>query len=572
MTFEVPGIPNPVHYIRDFKRFREILSILVGHGFGHLVMELQHSDTALSRLISSFHLAGMADKEKSAITVARRIRLVFQDLGPTFVKLGQILSTRPDLVSPEIMAELQQLQDNIPPFAFASAKKVIETELGKKLEDAFTSFDETPIGTASIGQVYAAQLPRGEDVVIKVQRPGVRDLIESDISLMLMTARQLENRLPELRAIDPIGIIEQFQRAVSRELDYSNEMRNARRFGNAFKDNPNVIIPAVYSDCSTRLVFTMQRIHGVRITESASLGLNLRELADVAIDSVLTMVFEHGFFHADPHPGNIFALPGGKIAFLDLGMVGHVDEGLRFHLVDLIVALVESDVDAAARSLQAMGTHDEPIEVARFRTDVAEIMNKIVGVPISEICLAELIQDLFDGARRHKIKIPADCYLMGKALLTVESVARDLNPDLNIESAITPHLKRLMIIRHAPTRMGKILWRRLTDAADIIGDLPKQTSEILTLMRHGKMTLRMETADQGKTMMQVERLIGKIIAAIIVAALVLSSAMFITFSKIDYLIMGIPAQLVLGVAGYLVAAFLGIHLVRHVIRQTDRRD
>jgi ubiquinone biosynthesis protein len=570
VTFEIPGLPNPVHYIRDLKRFREILRILVSHGFGHLVMELQHSDTALSRLISSFHLVGTTDKEKSAITIAERVKLVFQDLGPTFVKLGQILSTRPDLVSPEITTELQQLQDNIPPFAFAAAKQLIETELGKSLEDAFASFDEIPIGTASIGQVYTARLHLGEDVVIKVQRPGVGDLIESDISLMLMAARQLENRIPELRAIDPIGIVEQFQRAISRELDFSNEMRNARRFGAAFKDNPKVVVPAVYPDYSTRLVLTMQKINGVRITEYASLEVNPRELADVAVDSVLTMVFEHGFFHADPHPGNIFAMPGGKIAFLDLGLVGHINESLRFNLVDLIIALVENDVDAAARALQAMGIHDEPIDIVRFKADISDTMNKIVGIPISEICLAELIQDLFDGSRRHKIKIPPDCHLMGKALLTVESVARDLNPDLNIESAITPHLNNLMVIRHAPKRMSRILWRRMTDAVDIMGDLPKQTSEMLTLMQHGKMTVRVETADQNKTLIQVERLIDKMIAAIIVAALVLSSAMFITFSKIDYLIKGIPAQLVLGVTGYLIAAFLGLRMVRHVIRQTDR--
>ncbi|HAE39725.1 MAG TPA: hypothetical protein DCG57_13995 [Candidatus Riflebacteria bacterium] len=570
MTYEITGLPNPVHYIRDFKRFQEILSVLVRHGFGHLVMELKHSDSALGRLISSFRFAGLDEGKTSLITVAERIRLVFQDLGPTFIKLGQILSTRPDLASDEIMIELQHLQDNVPAFAFPEARNLIEVELGKKLEDAFASFDVTPLGTASIGQVYAAQLHQGTDVVIKVQRPGVRSLIESDISLMLMVARQLENRIPELRAIDPVGIIEQFQRAVSRELDYTNEMRNARRFKAAFEENPRVVVPAAYPEFSTRLVFTMQRIRGVRITESASLGIDPRKLADVAIDSVLTMVFEHGFFHADPHPGNIYALEGGKIAFLDLGMVGHLDEGLRFRLADLIVALVENDIDAAARALQAMGIHDEPINRALFNVNVSEIMHKIIGIPISEICLSEIIQDLFNGARRHKIKIPPDCYLMGKALLTVESVARNLNPDMNIETAITPHLKRLMIMRNTPARVGKLLWRRLSEAADIMGDLPEQASEILALMQHSKLTLRVETVEHGSTMMQVERLIGKIIAAIIVAALVLSSAMFITFSKIDYLIMGVPAQLVLGVAGYLVAALLGVHMVRQVIRQTDR--
>jgi len=239
---QITGLPNPVHYIRDFKRFQEILSVLVRHGFGHLVMELKHSDSALGRLISSFRFAGLDEGKTSLITVAERIRLVFQDLGPTFIKLGQILSTRPDLASDEIMIELQHLQDNVPAFAFPEAKNLIEVELGKKLEDAFASFDVTPLGTASIGQVYAAQLHQGTDVVIKVQRPGVRSLIESDISLMLMVARQLENRIPELRAIDPVGIIEQFQRAVSRELDYTNEMRNARRFKAAFEENPRVVV------------------------------------------------------------------------------------------------------------------------------------------------------------------------------------------------------------------------------------------------------------------------------------------------------------------------------------------
>lgn len=569
MTYEIPGLPNPVHYIRDLKRFQEILSVLVSHGFGQLVMELQFSDTALGRLISSFRLAGTADDRASAVTVAERIRLVFQDLGPTFIKLGQILSTRPDLVSDEIMAELQRLQDNVPPFAFWEARSLIEAELGKKLEDAFASFDETPLGTASIGQVYAARLHSGADVVVKVQRPGVRSLIESDTDLMLMAARQLERRLPALRALDPVGIVEQFRRAVRRELDYTHEMRNARRFGAAFEENPRIVVPSVYPEQSSRLVFTMQRIRGVRITEAASLGIDPRDLAGVAVDAVLTMVFEHGFFHADPHPGNIFALEGGKIAFLDLGMVGHLDEGLRFRLVDLIVALVENDVDAAARALLAMGVHDGPIDRALFTADVSEIMEKIVGVPISEVCLCELIQDLFNGARRHKIKIPPDCYLMGKALLTVESVARNLDPGLDIEAAVTPHLKRLMAIRHAPARIGRLVWRRLGDAVDAMGDLPGQVSEVLGSMQQGRLTVRVETAEQGRTMMQIERLIGKMTAALILAALVLSSAMFITFSKLEYLIMGVPAQLFLGIAGYLAAALLGLYLIRNVVRKTD---
>ncbi|HNW34530.1 MAG TPA: AarF/ABC1/UbiB kinase family protein, partial [Candidatus Ozemobacteraceae bacterium] len=526
-------------------------------------------DSALGRLISSFRLAGAADARSSTITVPERIRLVFQDLGPTFIKLGQILSTRPDLVSDEVMTELQRLQDNVPPFAFREAQNLIESELGKTIADAYASFEETPLGTASIGQVYAARLPSGADVVVKVQRPGVRDLIESDTDLMLMTARQLERRLPALRVLDPVGIVEQFRRAVRRELDYTNEMRNARRFGTAFQENPRIVVPAVFPDHSTRLVFTMQRIRGVRITEAGSLGIDPRELAGVAVESVLAMVFEHGFFHADPHPGNIFALEGGKIAFLDLGMVGRLDEGLRFRLVDLIVALVENDVDAASRALLAMGVHDGPIDRALFTADVSEIMEKIVGVPISEVCLSELIQDLFNGTRRHKIRIPPDCYLMGKALLTVESVARTLNPDLDIGAAVTPHLKRLLVMRHAPVRIGRLLWRRLGDAADAMGDLPGQVSEILDSMQHGRLTLRVETAEQGRTMMQIERLIGKMIAALILASLVLSSAMFITFSKLDYTIMGVPAQLFLGIAGYLVAALLGLYVIRNVVRKAD---
>ncbi|HNV72781.1 MAG TPA: AarF/ABC1/UbiB kinase family protein, partial [Candidatus Ozemobacteraceae bacterium] len=378
-----------------------------------------------------------------------RLRLVCQDLGPTFIKFGQILSTRPDLIPPDVANELKNLQDNIPPFSFVHVKEQIESELGKPLSELFETFEEAPLGTASIGQVHAARLKDPtvgsvEDVVVKIQRPQIRGTIESDIDLMRLLAKSLEKRVKQLKTLDLTGILQEFELAIIKELDYSHERRNGTRFYAAFTGNPDVVIPRVYRSHSAKKVLTMQRIKGVKISDAETVGADRRVLARVALRAVLQMVFQNGFFHADPHPGNIFALAGNRVAFLDLGMVGRLSDEMRLHLSDLFIALMQRDTDEIARILCVMGIRQGRVNRASLQRDVIDIMDKVIGVPLEEIQFSEIVKDLMESARRHQIKIPNEYTLMGKALLTVEGVGKNLDPTIDVEAEITPYIRGLI--------------------------------------------------------------------------------------------------------------------------------
>lgn len=571
MEGRILGHWRPVALVLDVNRLAEILQVLVRHGFSPLVSRLRRGGADLANAVAGLNIPAETE-EAEAASLPERIRLVFQDLGPTFIKLGQILSTRSDLVPDDIAAELRKLQDDVPSFGMDEVRAIVETDLGKPLSELFASFEEQPLGTASIGQVHGARLPDGTDVVVKVQRPGVTRIIERDLHLLAEMAVRITGVWAELKAYDLPGIVNQFRQALMRELDYTHERRSAQRFASAFKENERIVVPRVFPARSSRRVLTMQRIRGVKITEATSLGNDNRVLAKAAVEAVLTMVFEHGFFHADPHPGNIFALPGNRIAFLDLGMVGRLTDALRFRLTDLIIALVENDVDAAARALAAIGRREIPLDRARFLADVGEIMDRVVGLPIEEIQLSEVIRDLFDGARRHRIRVPSECFLMGKAMLTIETVARGLDPHLDIEGAVAPHVRRLLAVRLAPKRLGKLFWQRLSETADAAGELPGQITDLLESLQRGTLTLRIEPAHQHRTMSIIERLVQKVTFAVIIAALLLSSAVFITFSGFQGLVWGIPAPLFFGFGGYIAAIILAIALVRQANRPNGDGD
>lgn len=571
MESRILGQWRPVALVLDMNRLAEILQVLVRHGFSPIVSRLRRGGADLARAVSGLKpAAGEADAGVQSLP--ERIRLVFQDLGPTFIKLGQILSTRSDLIPDEVATELRKLQDDVPAVGFADVRAVIEGDLGKPLPELFARFEEEPLGTASIGQVHGARLHDGTDVVVKVQRPGVRRLVERDLHLLAEMAERVTALWSELRIYDLPGIVDQFRQALMRELDYTHERRSAQRFAAAFRDHPKIVVPRVFPARSSQRVLTMQRIRGVKITEAASLGNDPRLLARTAVEAVLTMVFEHGFFHADPHPGNIFSLPENRIAFLDLGMVGRLTDTMRFRLTDLIIALVENDVDAAAHALGTLGKREAPLDRGRFLADVGEIMDRIVGLPIEEIQLSEVIRELFDGARRHRIRIPPECFLMGKAMLTIETVARGLDPDLDVEGAVTPHIRRLLALRLAPKRLGKLVWQRLSETAEVAGELPGQITDLLESLQRGTLTLRIEPANQHRTMAVIEQLVQKLTFALIISALVLSSAVFITFSGFQGLVWGIPAPLFFGFGGYIAAIILAIALVRQANRPNGDGD
>lgn len=556
---------NPITAVNDINRFRQIAAVLFKHGFGQLFDQIISADTPLANIIGRLNKEKEAgDEEEQNITLARRALFVLQELGPTFIKLGQIMSTRADLIPEEFIKEFKTLQDNAPPFSFEEARILIESELGGRIEDIFAYFDDKQIATASIGQVYNAVLKNGDEVVVKVQRPNILNVIQRDIDLLYILAKLAERQSPDLRLLNPVGIVKEFEKAILRELDYSIELRSALKFKEAFKYHDQIKIPRVYKEYSGKKVFTMERIKGVKITSAELVGCDKKLLAKISLNAILYMVFERGFFHADPHPGNIFALAGNKIAFLDLGMVGSLDEEMRLKMADLIIALNTRDNDGIARSLIGLGTPQAKIDFADFKNDVAEVMDRIVGLPISEIQFSEILQELMNGAKKHRIKITNNYTLMGKSILTIEGIGRILDPELDLEKEVAPFVYKLVQEKWSVKKLSTDLYKRGSQFYEWSYVVPSQLVSLLEEVRNGEIKIRVQNTEQDNTLKIWEQILGKLTAGIVISALIMSSSLFIIVTKESFTFKGLPLTLVLGIVGYAFAAFLSLVIIRAV--------
>jgi ubiquinone biosynthesis protein len=355
---------------RHLKRYRHILTVLFKYGFGDLVDILrieQYLEIGLQMI------SRKRREQVEKLSRAERVRMVMEELGPTFVKLGQILSTRPDLISVEFIQELSKLQDNVPPFPYTEARQIIESELGRPLEDIFQHFEDTPLAAASIGQVHRAQLKDGEEVVVKVQRPGIRKIIEVDLEIMLHLASLMERHLEELQVHRPVRIVQEFSRTLEKEIDYTIEALHIERFARQSMDDPTVYVPKVFRDTTTERVLTMEYIDGIKASEIDRIereGLDRKIITERGADLILRQVFDHGFFHADPHPGNIFVLPDNVICYIDFGMMGSIDRQTREDFADLIYTVVQRDEFRATQMLLKLTEYDEKPDVRALERDL----------------------------------------------------------------------------------------------------------------------------------------------------------------------------------------------------------
>ncbi|MEK7433512.1 MAG: AarF/ABC1/UbiB kinase family protein [Cyanobacteriota bacterium] len=562
---------NPISAINDINRFRQIAAVLFRHGFGQLVDQIITADTPLAKIISKLRRDEKFTENEHS-TLARRALLVLQELGPTFIKLGQILSTRPDLIPEEFIAEFKSLQDDVPSFSFEEARTQIENELGAPIEDIFYSFNKKQIATASIGQVYTAVIKEKDengieklvDVVVKVQRPNIFQVIQQDIDLLYILARLAERQSPDLQLLNPVGIVSEFDKAIRRELDYNTELRNALKFAEGLKFHDQVIIPKVYKKYSGKKVFTMEKINGIKITEAEKIGCDKTVLAKIALNTILFMVFEKGFFHADPHPGNIFALKGNKIAFLDLGMVGHLDEEMRSKMAELLIALNTRDIDGIARGLINLGKPEKKVDFQEFKKDVYESMEKILGLPINEIQFSEILQDLMEGAKKNRIRIPNDYTLMGKAIMTIEGIGRILDPTLDLEKEAEPFVRKLVAKQWSFNKLSTDFYKRGTNLYNMTYDAPVQIMNIFEDIQNGNIKFKIEHPEEERFLKVWEQIIGKLSAGLVISALIISSTIFIIQTKESFTFRGLPLTLVLGIGGYTFAAVLGLAIIRNV--------
>jgi ubiquinone biosynthesis protein len=477
---------------QDLNRLRQIAAAVARHGFGAYVARTRLRDV-LGRE------APLAEGEPLPAPdrdTAARFRTLLAELGPTFTKLGQLLSTRPDLLPAHWVEELETLQDDCPPVPLAEIRKEIERGLGRPVETCFASLDERPLASASIAQVHLATTHGGARVVVKVQRPRIRERIDSDLALLYYLAQLLEAVVEETGVYTPTGIIEEFDRTVHEELDFGNEARNATEMAKSARERKFLVIPRVHAELSSATVLTLDYVEGTKVSEvTAEAGFDLERIARNVIEAAFRQLFEDGLFHGDPHPGNILVLPESRIALVDFGLVGRLSRVQQEALVTLIVAVALRDPESVARVINRIGVPDAHTPITEFREDIRHILDRYIGLKLDEIRTATLLRDLLDLAVRHRIRIPKEYAVLAKASITIEGIIRRLYPKLDVLEVGLPYAKELLLARFNPTDASSTLMKSLLKLQGLAEDVPSQLTQILVDLEGGKFRVNVHSED-----------------------------------------------------------------------------
>lgn len=475
---------NPLRYAnigqawQDVGRLRQIITVLVRHGFGELVARMNLQENIVGRILVG------ETKPEQGMSTPERLCMVIQELGPTFIKLGQILSTRADLIPEEYIWEFKKLQASAAPLPFDVIKAQVEESLGKPIDELFLRFEEQPLASASIAQVHIAYLLDDTEVVVKVARPGARESMTSDLSIMKFLAKQATQLFADIELFDPVGMIEEFEKEILKEIDFTHELRNINRFHQNFDDADTVHIPKPYPEMSNKNILVMERIKGTKITEA--LG-DRAQIVKNTLRVVCEMIFVHGFFHGDLHPGNILIEEDLSVALIDFGLVGRLTPRMKDYIIDLLLAVIRRDYEGVAEVLYEIGRKRAPIDYDRFVSDVMLVMDKhLVGARMSDIEFGGLLQDILEGAMRHKMAVPPDYTMMFKALITVEGVGKEMDPNMDLIAAIEPYVRAVVKERYSFEAITSQLFRQSTQLLRLLKQFPVTAQQILMGVENGR--------------------------------------------------------------------------------------
>jgi len=551
----------PIRGVRHLRRFQQIAQILARHGFGELLDLLGAAPV--------FPLA-RALRRRPSLGPPQRLRMALEELGPTFVKLGQVLSTRPDLLPPAYIAELARLQDTVPPEPWEPVRAQLEAELGAPVEEVFATLDPEPIAAASLAQVHAATLPDGAEVVVKVQRPDIEATINVDLDILADVARLLQTRTPLGELYDLPGIVEEFAATLRAELDFYREGHNADRFRANFADEPYLYIPKVYWEYTTRRVLVLERIRGIKIDDIAALdaaGYDRYRIGLHAARMVIKEVLEDGFFHADPHPGNFFVMPGEVIGAMDFGMVGYLSRRTRTDLVRLYIAAVQLDEEAVVDQLVRMGVVGGAVDRMGLQHDIGRLLRKYAGLPLKAIRARDVVEEAMPIAFRHHLRLPSELWLLGKTLGMMEGVGLKLVPDFDMFAVSRPYVQRFMREMASPRAWVPSLIRGMGDWAQLLDMLPRTGMQLLTRAERGELEVSLRHQELGRALVYLDRLANRLALSILLAALIVGLALLVPAFHLAERGGLITALVILGFA---LASLLGLWLVISILRSGRR--
>ena len=538
--------------IQDLNRLREISSVLARHGFGAYLERVRLGSAPPAGGAGGTGPGAPPGGAPPDTRAAARFRQVLVDLGPTFIKMGQLLSTRPDMLPAHWIDELSQLQDACAPLPLAEVRREIEHSLGRPVDELFAWMDPVPTASASIAQVRRARTHAGADVAVKVQRPRVRQQIEADLGLLQYVARLLEALVEETGVYTPSDIVDEFDRAIHEELDFTHEARNARDLARASQGISVLVVPKVHEDLSTSTVLTLDYVDGIKVTDVPGReGYDPKEVARNLIEAFCRQLIEGGVFHGDPHPGNILVLPGNRIALIDFGLVGHLSRPMQEALVTAIVGIALRDPETVARVLYRVGVPEGHTVIATLRDDIAGILDSYLGLHLDEIRSSTLLRDLLDLAVRHRIKVPKEYALLGKASVTLEGIIRSLYPDLDVLEVGLPYAKEMLFSRFSSGDASGALMKSLLKIQGLAEDLPAQFSQILSDLEGGKFRVHVRSESLDRIADNVRSLGLTVFLGLIASGLAMGGLVVVSRQ-----IGGSRALLMVGLAALLLAGFL----------------
>jgi ubiquinone biosynthesis protein len=539
-------------------RISEIAQVAVRHGFGYFFHRNRLSDLLPGD--------GQPAVDQPPSERGRHLREMLDELGPTFVKFGQLLSMRPDVLPPDIIAELRGLQDDVSPFPYEQAEEVIAAELGQPIERLFLDFDPVPMAAASIGQVHRATLPNGRDVAVKVQRPGAQRQIEGDLNLMYQAARLARERVRALDFIDAEALVDEFARSIRQELDYRLEARNAETFRKNFAGHPHVQIPRVYWTYTRPRVLTLEYLDGTQLADVEMLGWTpeqRRRLAEVLAEAWMTMIFRHGFFHGDPHPANVLVFSPERIGLVDFGQAGRLTDEDVSKATGLFIDIANENIEALPKRLSELGVRYPKEREEEFTAEIRDFFYRYYGASLAEIDPQQVIREVFAVIYRMNLHLPTRFVLLDKAIATLASVGIELSPDFNVFEVATPYARSLLLSRYTPSRIASRARRESINLARIAGELPYQVHDILEEVRDGKIEVGFVHKGLDEFMGKLDVAFNRLVVALIVASGLIGSSLLGIFAEEGPQILGLHA---LSVLGFVLSGILGAWLLWGVVR------